>query len=256
MFVEWNDVKPLDRTGRWTKSENISCYQGGFTHGVRTPSPLLAPTLAARTATADLRLTLQLSFGHHNIQQQLIPAPLPRGWSFESHVLFDLESWERIDDTRKQAALRNETLARHVMDEPGDGSQGLLCHSNLWDLRTAGGGMWVGPKGGMPDLLTMQRRGIRPEWYQWGHYIDVSPRLRKKKVRHKTRVWLLIALASQFVQPIWDIAEDCVRRTFFLELDEELPPFITVHIRRGDFLVSPPTVHQFPASCFCFMADF
>lgn len=89
--------------------------------------------------------------------------------------MFDLESQSRIDRTIEVAAERGFNLSRNVLEEKVDGSSGLLCHSNIWDLKQAGGGMWTGPKGGMTDLLIPERRGIRPEWFKWGHYIDVSP---------------------------------------------------------------------------------
>jgi len=171
------DVKPLDRAHKHTKADKLSCYQGMFTNAVSqtplTPSPP-SPARSANLATFPPCPPSQLSFGHHNIEQQLLTDPLPRGWSFDAHVMFDLEAHGRIDRTKEVAAETNMTLARNILEEEVDGSAGLLCHSNIWDLRQAGGGMWTGPKGGMSDLLISERRGIRPEWFKWGHYIDVS----------------------------------------------------------------------------------
>lgn len=117
---------------------------------------------------------IQLSYGHHNIEQHLIKEPLPRGWSFDAHLMFDLEHQGRMDGSRAWAKKNNVTLQRNFLEERPDASAGLLCHTNLWDLRQAGGGMWTGPEGGMTELLPPERRGIRPEWFALGHYIDVS----------------------------------------------------------------------------------
>lgn len=35
LFVELNEVKPIDRDGSFTKVDRLSCYQDGFTNAVR-----------------------------------------------------------------------------------------------------------------------------------------------------------------------------------------------------------------------------
>jgi len=48
--------------------------------------------------------------------------------------------------------------------------------------------------------------------------------------------WQTIARHLKFTQPMLDLSQEYLRRAFLIhESDNELPPFIAVHIRRGDF---------------------
>jgi len=49
-------------------------------------------------------------------------------------------------------------------------------------------------------------------------------------------VWQSIARHLKFTQPMLDLGQEYLRRAFLIhESDNELPPFIAVHVRRGDF---------------------
>ncbi|ORY63677.1 hypothetical protein BCR35DRAFT_334784 [Leucosporidium creatinivorum] len=201
LFVEMHDVKPHDPRHVNTTADEIGCYRA---------SPWFDNPLA---------------FPNHNIHATILDVPSPSSdpWTFESFTLFDFNTPGRLEQAAAQAEAGGFSLPRNMEEEEfGTQGGGVLCYTNLWDLGHVGGGVRKVEQNGhfgdsrferaeesrMAELLTGETAGVHPEWYHVGRFVDFTP-------------------------AIWDIALSSVYET--LEVDV-LPPLVTVHLRRGDFL--------------------
>ncbi|ORY63678.1 hypothetical protein BCR35DRAFT_334785 [Leucosporidium creatinivorum] len=200
LFVELDDVKPQDPHHVNTTMDEIGCYR------------------------ASPWFDIPLSLPDHNIHQTILTIPLPSEtpWSYESFTLFDF-SPSRLSLAATQASSNGWSLPRNMVEEdPSPQGGGLLCYTNLWDLGHVAGGVRRVEENGhfgnggfesakesrMVGLLKADLKGVHPEWWHVGRFVDFTPE-------------------------IWDIALSSVYET--LEVDV-LPPLVTVHLRRGDFL--------------------
>ncbi|GAA6027547.1 hypothetical protein JCM8097_007916 [Rhodosporidiobolus ruineniae] len=161
LFVNWDDVKPLDRVHAVTKRDQIGCYMGGN------------PFEGGR------------SFDEHNLDESIWRVERWNGdlkHSIEAFTLFDFDETERVKRTKAVAKEEGREIPKHML-----GSQ-LLCYSNLWDLNHAGahagGAQWydgfIGqPKvdGNLQEMLSLSARGRHPEWWTIGKYIDFKPEI-------------------------------------------------------------------------------
>ncbi|GAA6024155.1 hypothetical protein JCM11491_001016 [Sporobolomyces phaffii] len=161
LFVEWDDVKPLDRNHEKTDSDEIGCVMGNN------------PFEGGR------------SFYEHNLAQSVwrVPRPGPEAFqhSVESFVLFDFDQADRYSRVRRFAKDNNHShIAANLLDDQ------LLCYSNLWDLNHASahanGVAWYEgfrgqqrAEGTLKDMLPISQRGTHPEWWAVGQYVDFSP---------------------------------------------------------------------------------
>ncbi|GAA5928381.1 O-fucosyltransferase family protein [Sporobolomyces koalae] len=173
LFVEWDDVKPLDRSHEKTVRDEIGCVMGNNAfEGGR-------------------------SFDEHNLAQTVWRVPrVGEGLqhSIESFVLFDFDREERDKRIKKFAKQNNyTTIPANMLNDQ------LLCYSNLWDLNHAsahaGGVSWYDgfkgqqvAEGDAMTMLPISHRGTHPEWWAVGQYVDFSP-------------------------AVWDIALDATLRT-------------------------------------------
>lgn len=128
-----------------------------------------------------------------------------------------------------------------------------MCLANIWDLQQVGSGIQSKTReshygnppreyvatSSMSDLLTAELSGTHPGaieylvtmWLVCSH-------------RSAFTEWWHIGRHIDFSSVIWEIAMSCVRATLKLEVPPSrrapqpapLPPLLTVHIRRGDFL--------------------
>ncbi|GAA5970808.1 hypothetical protein JCM11641_004462 [Rhodosporidiobolus odoratus] len=161
LFVDWNEVKPLDRMHAYTKRDQIGCYMGNNAfEGGR-------------------------SFDEHNLDESIWRVPRTGGWfenSIESFTLFDYDSAERLERTKAFAADNKREIPVNMQ-----GSQ-LLCYSNVWDLNHAGAGAtglaWYQGFGGQQredgeakEMLSLSARGTHPEWWTLGQYMDFHPQI-------------------------------------------------------------------------------
>ncbi|GAA5959874.1 hypothetical protein JCM3765_000629 [Sporobolomyces pararoseus] len=160
LFVEWDDVKPLDRTHEKTDSDEIGCVMGNN------------PFEGGR------------SFWEHNLAQTVWRVPRigdSLQHSVESFVLFDFDKEDRYKRIKKFAKENNHTsIPQNMLDDQ------LLCYSNLWDLNHAGahadGVRWYDgfqgqqkENGDLKEMLPISHRGTHPEWWAVGQYVDFSP---------------------------------------------------------------------------------
>lgn len=168
------------------------------------------------------------SFDEHNLDQTIWHVPRPGGHlqnSVEALTLFDFDDEDRLKRLRTFADKKGREIPRNMLDSQ------LLCYSSLWDLAHAGaqttGWAWYegfrGQQRGdgeLKDMLALSARGTHPEWWAVGQYVDFAP-------------------------GIWDIALNATHHT--LGLDYVPKNLITIHLRRGDFKVSP-SLPSFPSS--------
>ncbi|GAA6023432.1 hypothetical protein JCM11491_005581 [Sporobolomyces phaffii] len=213
LFVEWSDVKPFDtKEGSDLKHDEIGCIfsWNGFADG--------------------------RSFEDYKVSSSAWSVQRPYGVGsnhIEGHVLFDYDFLTRLDLLRQAAASTHRELAPNLERDQ------LLCYTNLWGLSRTGtsspGTFWnsdykdfdgvQATRGGMVELLHPSLRGVHPEWWSVGRYIDFTP-------------------------AVWQVALLAVARTLELDDDEpetgrhaRLPPLLTMHVRRGDFASWCPSGH-------------
>lgn len=160
------------------------------------------------------------SFDEHNLEQTIWRVPRPGGWlqnTVEALTLFDFDEEDRLKRLHKFADKEKRDIPRNMLDSQ------VLCYSNLWDLAHAGaqanGWAWYEgfrghqkEDGELKDMLAISARGTHPEWWAVGQYIDFAP-------------------------GIWEIALNATYHS--LRLDYVPKNLITIHLRRGDFKVSP-----------------
>ncbi|GAA5974242.1 hypothetical protein JCM11641_003347 [Rhodosporidiobolus odoratus] len=217
LFVELDQVKPIDPDGFKTTTDELGCYHGtnwarlGVSSFIFSPSPVHAD--AARPEKNTLP-DFHVNFSSWDV-------PRVRGWaenSLESFVLFDLDERYRLAETKRVAEEQKKPIPRNMQDSQ------LLCYDNIWALQRAaamadGRDGRVGDylffdelqreHGGMYELLDPSMRGKHPEWFAVGRFIDFHP-------------------------DIWDVALFAVRKTLsFTDIPRNL---LTVHLRRGDFV--------------------
>ncbi|GAA5955416.1 hypothetical protein JCM21900_005368 [Sporobolomyces salmonicolor] len=159
LFVDWDEVKPLDRNHANTDRDAIGCYMGNNAfEGGR-------------------------SFDEHNLEQTIWRVPRSGGWyehSVEAFQLFDWDEADRLKRTKEFAKENKRDLPPNMLNSQ------LLCYSNLWDLNVAGahatGVRWYDgfggqqrKDGGMKELLPISMRGTHPEWFAVGQFIDFHP---------------------------------------------------------------------------------
>ncbi|KAG0666890.1 hypothetical protein C6P46_003600 [Rhodotorula mucilaginosa] len=195
LFVDWVDVKPLDPGHNLTETDDIGCYMGNNEFEAGT------------------------SFDKFNLARSIwrVDRSTPFPNSIESFVLWDYDEKRRISETKTFAQTRGYTLPSNMLES---GSTDLLCYGNIWALahasaRARGWSYFSGhvpelqhESGGLLKMMDPSVRGMWPEWYSIGQYIDFTPK-------------------------VWDIAIDCVKRT--LRTNRIPKHLITVHLRRGDF---------------------
>jgi hypothetical protein len=84
-----------------------------------------------------------VNFRDHNLHMDVYDVRRPGDdnvvWSYESYVLFDYQYESRHEATHQVANVTQRILAPNMEQETADG--GLLCYTNLWDLKHAGGGL-------------------------------------------------------------------------------------------------------------------
>ncbi|GAA5870793.1 hypothetical protein JCM1840_006806 [Sporobolomyces johnsonii] len=159
LFVDWDEVKPLDRNHANTDRDAIGCYMGNNAfEGGR-------------------------SFDEHNLEQTIWRVPRSGGWfehSVEAFQLFDWDEADRVKRTKEFAKENQRDLPSNMLNSQ------LLCYSNLWDLNVAGahatGVRWYDgfggqqrKDGGIKELLPISMRGTHPEWFAVGQFIDFHP---------------------------------------------------------------------------------
>ncbi|GAA5877286.1 hypothetical protein JCM3774_001625 [Rhodotorula dairenensis] len=193
LFVNWEDVKPLDRQHTLTEADDVGCYMGNneFESGT--------------------------SFDMFNLARSIWRVDKSDSYpnSIESFVLWDYDEQRRIAETKAYANKGGYSIPANLLDS------NLLCYGNVWSLAHASALArgWTYFSREVPDLqresgnnmvkmLDPAVRGMWPEWYNVGQYIDFTP-------------------------TVWDIAIDCVKRT--LRMNRIPKSLITVHLRRGDF---------------------
>ncbi|GAA5825612.1 hypothetical protein JCM11251_000309 [Rhodosporidiobolus azoricus] len=161
LFVDWDEVKPLDRQHKKTGRDEIGCYMGNN------------PFEGGR------------SFDEHNLDESIWRVSRTGGWfehSIESFVLWDYDESERLKRTKKFAEENDRKMVKNL-----EGSQ-LLCYSNVWDLKHAGahatGIGWdqgfLGQQkqdGDAKEMLSLPARGSHPEWWALGQYMDFKPEI-------------------------------------------------------------------------------
>lgn len=79
-------------------------------------------------------------------------------WSYESYTLFDYQFESRFEAAKRVANETGRVLAPNLALETAD--SGLLCYTNLWDLRHAGNGLK--PDSVMSKMLPDPLRGLYP----------------------------------------------------------------------------------------------
>ncbi|GAA5849462.1 hypothetical protein JCM8547_000460 [Rhodosporidiobolus lusitaniae] len=161
LFVDWDEVKPLDRVHAFTKRDPIGCYMGNNAfEGGR-------------------------SFDEHNLEETIWRVPRDGGnyeHSIEAFSLWDFEADKRIKRTKAFAKENDREVPRNMLDSQ------LLCYSNVWDLKPAGahatGDAWyngfIGQQktdGDQPDMMSLSARGTHPEWWALGQYMDFRPEI-------------------------------------------------------------------------------
>lgn len=169
LFVNWDDVKPLDRRHRNTDRDEIGCYMGPnpFEGGVSSLGT--DSRLGRRARRLICRWPAQRSFDEHNLDQTIWHVkrhgPFPE--SAEAFVLWDFDEATRLKETKEYAEREKRKLPANMEDSR------LLCYSNLWDLSHAGaqatGWTWSQDfaglqrgSGEMTELLAPNARGTHP----------------------------------------------------------------------------------------------
>lgn len=167
LFVNWDDVKPLDRRHRNTDRDEIGCYMGPnpFEGGVSS----CGANSRLRGRRLICRWFAQRSFDEHNLDQTIWHVkrhgPFPE--SAEAFVLWDFDEATRLKETKEYAEREKRKLPANMEDSR------LLCYSNLWDLSHAGaqatGWTWSEDfaglqreSGEMTELLAPNARGTHP----------------------------------------------------------------------------------------------
>lgn len=168
LFVDMDDLKPNTNIYPDTPKEVIGCHKGSWFENA-------------------------VNFGDHNLHMDVYDVKRPGDddvvWSYESYVLFDYQYESRYAAAHRVANETSRTLAQNMEDETADG--GLLCYTNLWDLRHAGNGLRK--EHAMYSMLPDPLKGVYPgtymrfscdtfvcswdvstEWQSIGRYIDVS----------------------------------------------------------------------------------
>ncbi|GAA5914983.1 O-fucosyltransferase family protein [Sporobolomyces salmoneus] len=195
LFVEWSDVK--DYRSRQAKQDDIGCIfsWNGFHDG--------------------------RSFGDYKLSSSAWSIERPYSFasnSIEGHILSDYDFPSRLSSLGQVANETGRALPRNLKDDQ------LMCWTNIWGLTRAGVSAprtwWntdykytegvQATEGGMSKLLHPSMRGVHPEWWSVGQYLDFTP-------------------------AVWEIALLAIERTLQLNPGEGVPNLITVHIRRGDF---------------------
>ncbi|GAA6007852.1 hypothetical protein JCM10207_004899 [Rhodosporidiobolus poonsookiae] len=159
LFVDWDEVKPLDRKHKKTKRDPIGCYMGpnSFEYG--------------------------RSFDEHNLDETIWRVDRPGGWfqhSIEGFTLFDFDEADRLRRTKEFAEREQRDIPPNMLDSH------LICYSNLWDLNHAGahatGWSWdegfrgqQKQEGSEKEMLSLSARGTHPEWWALGQYMDFQP---------------------------------------------------------------------------------
>ncbi|BGP38506.1 hypothetical protein JCM10449v2_002440 [Rhodotorula kratochvilovae] len=203
LVVELADVKQFDLEGRKTKRDDVGCYHGN-------------------NWATDGR-----TFPAFNLKASSWPIQRIGGWAndaVESFILFDMDPVFRHQSTERFAAREGRTIPRNMRDSQ------LLCYDNVWSLREVSmyrDGWWPHfyltaeglqeEKGGMMDLLNPEHRGMHPEWWAIGQYLDFQP-----------EIWDVALLAAHQTLNVTDIPHN----------------LLTVHIRRGDFVTWCPSGHD------------
>ncbi|GAA5903775.1 hypothetical protein JCM6882_003415 [Rhodosporidiobolus microsporus] len=161
LFVDWDEVKPLDRQHKKTQKDEIGCYMGNNAfEGGR-------------------------SFDEHHLDESIWRVGRTGGWfehAIESFVLWDYDEGERLKRTKTFAEENERKMPKNLQ-----GSQ-LLCYSNVWDLKHAGahatGIGWdhgfLGQQkqdGDSKEMLPLAGRASHPEWWALGQYMDFKPEI-------------------------------------------------------------------------------
>ncbi|GAA5935583.1 hypothetical protein JCM10213_003624 [Rhodosporidiobolus nylandii] len=183
LFVDWDEVKPLDRMHAFTKRDPIGCYMGGNAfEGGR-------------------------SFDEHNLEETIWHVERPGGRfknAIEAFALFDYDEEDRLARTKKYAEENEREIPRNML-----GSQ-LLCYSNTWDQQHVGGhangvAWWAGfsgqqrGEGSQKEMMSLAARGTRPEWWSLGQYMDFHPDIWKIAISVVKRTLQLDSIPKNLV---------------------------------------------------------